>query len=512
MESPDTTRILYIEDDLGLARLFQRRIRRFGYEVDIARDGEQGLSMYETGSYHLLFVDHQMPGCSGLEVIRRLAQAGPLPATIMITGAGDETVAVEAIKLGAIDYVIKDGNGRYFELIPSMIDRALAGQRLLEEKRKADEALLESEARFKSLAENIQEVFWLSSGREFMYVSPAYEVIWGKSCESLYLDPDSFLQSVHPEDREAVIAGFESRQRAEIEFRISRPDGATRWIGSRLFPMAGERGKAPDKAGIAEDITERKKSEQILIQSERLKAIGELAWGVADNFNNLLQIIMGSANLLSSNLELGDLTAAKADIDQILESSRSGAETVRRLQTFARSKTGRFSTEAQTFDLSELVWQAIEMSKIWWKTIPEREGISLNMAENLGRHCMVQGRQNEIFEVVINLIRNAVEALPGGGDIRVSTVAEDGWVTLTVEDNGVGVAEQNLGKIFQPFFTTKGCERAGMGLAGSYGIVTRHRGEITVRSSPREGATFTIRLPESISVEVDEGLREYVQF
>lgn len=512
MGSPENARILYIEDDLGLARLFQRKLRRVGYEVDIARDGEQGLSMYEAGAYHLLFVDHQMPGCSGLEVIRRLARNGPLPATIMITGAGDETVAVEAIKLGAIDYVIKDGNGRYFELIPSMIDRALAGQKLLEEKRRADEALVESEARFKSLAESIQEVFWLSSGWKFMYVSPAYEQIWGKSCESLYRDSDSFLQSVHSEDRDTVIAAFESRERSQIEFRVIRPDGTLRWIGSRLFPMEGERGKAPDKAGIAEDITEKKKSEQILIQSERLKAIGELAWGVADNFNNLLQIIMGSANLLSSNLELGDLTAAKADINQILESSRSGAETVRRLQTFARSRTGRFSTEAQVFDLSELVWQAVEMSKIRWKTIPEREGISVNMVENLGRHCMVQGRQNEIFEVVVNLIGNAVEALPHGGDIRVGTVAEDGWVILTVEDNGVGIAEENLGKIFQPFFTTKGCERAGMGLAGSYGIVTRHRGEISVRSIPGEGAAFTIRLPESISVEVDEGLREYLPF
>ncbi len=179
MGSPDTTCVLYIDDDVGPARLFQRRLKRFGYEVEIARDGEQGLSMYETGAYHLLFVDHQMPGCSGLEVIRRLAEAGPLPATIMITGAGDETVAVEAIKLGAIDYVIKDADGRYLELIPSIIDRALTGQRLLEEKRRADEALLESESRFKRLAENIQEVFWLSSGWEFMYVSPAYEQIWG---------------------------------------------------------------------------------------------------------------------------------------------------------------------------------------------------------------------------------------------------------------------------------------------------------------------------------------------
>lgn len=305
-----------------------------------------------------------------------------------------------------------------------------------------------------------------------------------------------------------MIAAFESRERAEIEFRIIRPVGTTRWIGSRLFPMEGEKGGAPDKAGIAEDITERKKSEQIPIQSERLKAIGELARGVADNFNNLLQIVMGSANSLSSNLELGDLTAAKADINQILESSRSGAETVRRLQTFARSKTDRFRTEAQVFDLSELVWQAIEMSKIWWKTIPEREGISVNMAETLTGHCMVQGRQGELFEVVVNLIRNAVEALPQGGDIRVGTVAEDGWAILTVEDNGVGVAEQNLGKIFQPFFTTKGCERAGMGLAGSYGIITGHGGEISVRSVRGEGTTFTVRLPESLSVKADEGQGE----
>lgn len=497
MVTTETVRILYIDDDLGLARLFQRRLKRFGYEVEIAPDGEQGLRMYETGTYHLLFLDHQMPGYTGLDVIRKLAEAGPLPATIMITGAGDETVAVEAMKLGVADYAIKDGEGRYLDLIPSMVDRALARQRLLEEKQRAERALLDSEFRFRQLAENIQEVFWLNAGRRFLYVSPAYEQIWGKSCESLYLDSESFLQSIHCGDRDLVIEALESRERTETEFKIVRPDGTIRWIGARLFPIDNEAEDAPDKAGIAEDITERKISEQLLIQSERLKAVGELASGVAHNFNNLLQIIMGSAQLVSLNLELGDLTSAKEDIDQILESSRFGAETVRRLQSFAKLNSDGRVAEGKIFDLSNTVRQAVEMSKIWWKTIPERKGISINMTERLNERCMVGGRQNELFEVIVNLIKNAAEALPRGGDIRVETFVRDGWATLTVQDGGVGISEENLAKIFQPFFTTKGYDSVGMGLAGSYGIVTQHGGEISVRSTEGEGTTFTVRLPEA---------------
>ncbi len=150
-DTPESVRILYMEDDEGLARLFQKALNRLGYEVDLAPDGEKGLEMYENGSYDILAVDHKMPNRSGLEVIRALVDREPFPPTIMITGAGDEMVAAEAMKLGASEYLIKDVDRNYLELMPHVIGKALEKSRLLRDKLKAEEALKESEKRYRNL-------------------------------------------------------------------------------------------------------------------------------------------------------------------------------------------------------------------------------------------------------------------------------------------------------------------------------------------------------------------------
>jgi PAS domain S-box-containing protein len=144
MSSPQPVRILFAEDSEGTARLLQRRLERVGYIVDIASDGPQSLAMYDASSYDVLALDHDMPKMTGLEVIRALASRGPLPPTIMITGAGNEAVAVEAMKLGADDYIIKDPESRYLDLLPSVIEQAISKKRLIEEKRQTDAALQQS--------------------------------------------------------------------------------------------------------------------------------------------------------------------------------------------------------------------------------------------------------------------------------------------------------------------------------------------------------------------------------
>src|SRR2546428_7819735 len=141
MSAGKPVRILVLEDDPGEARLARRTLERAGYAVEVAGDGDTGLALYVTGVYDVLMVDHQMPGKGGLEVLRTLALRGALPPTIMVTGHGDEAVAVEAMKLGAGDYVVKDVDGRYLTLLPTVVARVLHQQRLLEEKQQAEEAL-----------------------------------------------------------------------------------------------------------------------------------------------------------------------------------------------------------------------------------------------------------------------------------------------------------------------------------------------------------------------------------
>jgi len=153
----ETVRILYMEDDPGLARLFQKRLTAAGYEVDTASDGDAGLTKFREGSYDVLAVDHAMPGRDGLEVIRILSSQGLLPATIMVSGSGNEGIAVEAMKLGADDYIVKDTAGGYLKLLPSVIEQALRRRRLLNEKLRAEEGLEKSESRLRSTLSSMDD-------------------------------------------------------------------------------------------------------------------------------------------------------------------------------------------------------------------------------------------------------------------------------------------------------------------------------------------------------------------
>jgi two-component system sensor histidine kinase/response regulator len=155
MPADKPIRILYMEDDPGLARLFQRKLRRAGYIVDIARDGEEGLVMYNARSYDVVATDQAMPVYNGLEVIKLLGTYGPLPPTIMVTGTGSEQIAVEAMKLGASDYIVKDVDGGYLDLLPAVIERVLQQQRLMEEKREAEESLRQYTAELEARNEEL---------------------------------------------------------------------------------------------------------------------------------------------------------------------------------------------------------------------------------------------------------------------------------------------------------------------------------------------------------------------
>jgi len=148
-------RVLCMEDDTGLARLLKKRLEREGYSVAIARDGGEGLSMYAAAPYDVVAVDQNMPVHDGLEVIRILASRWPLPPVIMITGAGNEKIAVEALKMGARDYIVKDVEGGYLDLLPPVIDWVVYQHRLAEEKRQADEALRQYATELKARNEEL---------------------------------------------------------------------------------------------------------------------------------------------------------------------------------------------------------------------------------------------------------------------------------------------------------------------------------------------------------------------
>jgi two-component system, cell cycle sensor histidine kinase and response regulator CckA len=242
------------------------------------------------------------------------------------------------------------------------------------------------------------------------------------------------------------------------------------------------------------DTTEQKRIQADLIQAQRLAALGEIAGGVAHNFNNLLQVMVVSCQLAQQNAKNGNLEAIEPNLNRILESSRLGAQTVRHLQLFAGLRT-TFSPQGAVFDLSDTVRRVVEMSRSRWQTIARENRVELDVKTSLQPGCRIRGTESDLVETILSLIHNSVEAMQQSGEIKIETLADDERVVLRIADSGTGIEPEHLPKIFEPFFTTKGFLRIGMGLAGSYGIISRHGGKISVESTPGEGTAFTVRLP-----------------
>jgi PAS domain S-box-containing protein len=250
----------------------------------------------------------------------------------------------------------------------------------------------------------------------------------------------------------------------------------------------------PAFLSVARDLSMRKKMEETLVKTERLLAVGEMASGVAHNFNNLLQMIMGGAEAALVKLDAGRIRESRDAIENILNASRRGSGIVKRIKDFTLLKTSDMD-EAQVFDIEELVSEALELTKPLWNAISEPRKYRLNFIR--GAHGLIKGRPTEIYEVLVNLIKNALEAMPAGGTLTLVGGTREGRVFLDISDTGHGIPPDDFQRIFEPFFTTKGSRSSGLGLSSSYGIVKRHRGEIKVRSSPGEGTTFRLIFPSA---------------
>ncbi|NIQ78727.1 MAG: response regulator, partial [Anaerolineae bacterium] len=180
-------------------------------------------------------------------------------------------------------------------------------------------------------------------------------------------------------------------------------------------------------------------------------------------------------------------------LGSIKKAALEGAETVRRIHEFSRVESD--GAELVPVDIRQVVRDAVEFTKPRWKDEAEQRGGSIRMSTDLRPLAPVMGDPSELREVMVNVIFNAIEAMPGGGDILVSCRMQDSHVLVTVTDNGGGVTDDVKERVFDPFFTTKGSEGSGLGLSVSYGIVTRHKGEITLEGEPGKGTTVEIRLP-----------------
>jgi signal transduction histidine kinase len=244
-------------------------------------------------------------------------------------------------------------------------------------------------------------------------------------------------------------------------------------------------------AALREAKERLEKSQHQLVQTERLRALGEMAAGVAHDFNNLLAVILGRADLLLGKLR--DQPDVVRGLDAIRKAAQDGADTVRRIQEFTRTRTTRPFGDV---DLADVVREVVELNRPRWENEAQSRGVHFDVRVE-GDTASVAGRAEELREVFTNLLANALEAMPGGGRCVFRLGVEDDRAVVAVSDSGCGMSEVTRRRVFDPFFTTKGPRGTGLGLAVSWGIVTRHGGVIEVESELGRGSTFCIALPVS---------------
>ncbi|WP_083636976.1 PAS domain-containing protein [Leptolyngbya sp. 'hensonii'] len=377
------------------------------------------------------------------------------------------------------------------------------------DRRRMEEALRESEALFRQVTENIHDIFWIATfpAHQMLYVSPAYESIWGRTCASLYEHPHSFLDAIHEEDKPGVIAWFENisqRVERDIEYRIIRPDGMLRWIWDRAFPVRDGEGKLYRIAGVSRDITEKKQLEAQFYRAKRMESLGTLASGIAHDLNNVFTPTLTIAQLLLMKLQNADDRTQEL-LRTLEESARRGAEMVKQILTFAR---GGAEGKHITLQIRHLLQDVLTIAQ---RTFPK--SIEIHQDLPLQSLWLVLADPTQLHQVFLNLCVNARDAMPNGGVLTVTAenchidaadallnldARSGNYVMVTISDTGTGIPAELLDRIFDPFFTTKEPGKGtGLGLSIVLGIVKNQGGFLQVSSEVGQGTQFKVYLPSA---------------
>ncbi len=376
------------------------------------------------------------------------------------------------------------------------------------ERQRAVDRLRDSEERFRELAETIQEVFCMTdpATNRILYISPAYEKIWGRTCASLYQAPQTWLEAVHPDDRSGVQHATATQLTAgdfDETYRILRPDGTLRWVHDRRFPVRDPAGEVIRIVGATEDVTNRRQLEEQFRRAQKMEAIGQLAGGIAHDFNNILAAILGNTELACAETRDGD--PARVNLDEIKKASIRAKSLVQQILAFSRQQP----QERRVTDLGPIVHETVKFLRA---TIPSIVELVISIdAATPG----VLADPTQIHQVIANLCTNAWHALddqPGRIEVRLESFNLDSVaasrlaglksgrvVCLSVTDMGKGMDTVTLERVFDPFFTTKEPGKGtGLGLSVVHGIVEGHDGAITVSSRPGEGTKFQVYFPAAV--------------
>ena len=523
MASP--LKILIIDDEPVDREIFKQYLdadRPGGFVYADAATGQEGVRRLQDFHPDCVLMDLNLPDLDGLKMIRLLHEGREmLPcAVVMLTGAGNEEVAVEAMKLGAMDYMVKSPASSHAlpRVVASAVERfrfqdEIARQRIALEQRNREletirAELFEEKERYRVLAENIPQLVWTADSNGCLHY--ANHRLWELNgrVDTRLLPLDSL---VHADDRTGLWNKWNEAAQAgcafETELRLRRAQDQTwRWHLMRTAPLPAADGGPIRWFGTFTDIEDQRRAEGALRQREKLDSIGLLAAGVAHDFNNLLVGIMGGASVVRESLDQGH--PAYPMLEMVLRSSERAAQLTQQLLAYA----GKVEVGLEPANVSQVVRKACEPVQA---SIPPNVRLTIETADDTPP---IETNAGHLKEVIVNLVMNAVEAIgeeDGAVTVRTAVepvgpgtdnshgarsnvlgydLAEGQYVLIEVSDSGHGMDDQMQTQIFDPFFTTKFMGR-GLGLAVVQGIVRSLRGGIRVSSAPGSGSAFQVLLP-----------------
>ena len=535
-------KLLVAEDDAVDQMAFRRFVQQTGlpYKCRFVRSVAEAREILAVEEFDAVLSDYILSDGTALDLLRVV---GDTP-TIVITGSGNEEIAVRAMRAGAYDYLIKDPTGSYLKTLAVTLEHVLDRHQAAEELRRYQEYLedlvkqrtaelaaanerLAAEIAERKRAERIVQE-QLNLLRTIINASPDVVCLkdgqgrWmeaNKSCQRLFdLDETGYrgktdveLAAVTRSHRETLLALHADDeavwQRGVVtrgEMVIPMPDSRPLVYDTLKVPLFNPDGSRKWLVMMGRDITQQKRAEEAMRQQERLAAVGQLAGGIAHDFNNFLTIIT-----LHSQMPLRRHDDLPEDVQRafrvILDESRKAAQLVQQILDFSR----RSPLKAHVMDLRPFIKEAV---RVLQRTIPESISILLDVGDGEYR---VRADPARIQQALMNIVFNARDAMPDGGRLTItlssvqSPLPDDRhlicpdaheetarWVRLSVADTGPGIPPDLLPHIFEPFFTTKPAEKgAGLGLAQVYGIVAQHNGCIGVETELGQGTTFHIYLP-----------------